>query len=529
MKKRLLLYALIFSLNHWVVAQDRPNIVIIMADDLGYSDIGCYGSEIKTPNLDKLAANGVKFTQFYNAARCCPSRASLLTGVYPHQAGMGEMVVKKAKDRSTENPYQGWLSRQTVTIAEVLKSIGYQTYMSGKWHVGEERPDWPLQRGFDKYFGLISGANSYYELLPSRLFLEDNEPYKIPENFYATDAISDKAVDYISQNQSSGKPFFMYVAYTAPHWPLHAPSAEIAKYRGKYMIGWDKLRRERYARQQKMGLLTKNVALSDKESDIADWVNAPNKDEWDLRMATYAAMVSIMDAGIGKIVDKLKATGQLDNTVILFLADNGACAEIIDNRAQKDLEDEAYTASLTKSTGEKGTYKAYGREWAALGNTPFRLYKQYTHEGGIATPLIVHYPKGIKKPFQTNQVGHIMDIMPTCLAWTKAKQPTRFNNENIKPLEGLSLLPILQGKTRKPHDFIAWEHFDNRAIRQGDWKLVWTKTIDKWELYDVAKDRSETHDLSSKMPKKVTELLALYDQWSVKVGVQSSGKKKSED
>ncbi len=225
-----------------------------MADDLGYSDIGCYGSEILTPNLDALAAKGAKFTQFYNAARCCPSRATLLTGVYPHQAGMGGMVVTSAiKNRETETPYQGWLSRNTVTVAEVLKKAGYQTYMSGKWHVGEERPDWPLQRGFDKYFGLISGANSYYRLLPGRLMLEGNEPYKIPEGFYITDAISKKAVDYI--DAASGKPFFMYVAYTAPHWPTHAPDEEIAKYRGKYLKGWDKLRQERYQKQQKMGLL----------------------------------------------------------------------------------------------------------------------------------------------------------------------------------------------------------------------------------------------------------------------------------
>lgn len=526
MKKACLLILIIFT--NAVLAQKRPNIIVILADDLGYSDIGCYGSEIKTPNLDQLAAKGAKFTQFYNAARCCPSRASLLTGMYPHQAGMGEMIIRNVQNRSPETPYQGWLSRQTVTIAEVLKSAGYQTYMSGKWHVGENRPDWPLQRGFDQYFGLISGANSYYELLSGRLILEGNEPYKIPENFYMTDAISDKAVSYLDLNHRSDKPFFMYVAYTAPHWPLHAPADEIAKYRGKYLVGWDKLRQERYAKQQKMGLLPKNVALSPRAEDIPAWENAQNKDEWDLRMATYAAMVTRMDAGIGKIVAKLKANGQFDNTLIVFLADNGACAEVIDGRAKKDLGDEAYLASLSKSTGEKGTYKAYGKEWAALGNTPFRLYKQYTHEGGIATPMIVHYPKMIKKPFQTNQVGHIMDIMPTCLELANVSFPTAFNNNIIKPLEGTSLVPILQHKNRTPHAVIGWEHFGCRAIRQGNWKLVWANTIEKWELYNLEKDRSELNDLSKKMPTKLSEMIALYDQWATKVGVEVRAKKGGE-
>lgn len=489
-----------------------------MADDLGYSDIGCYGSEILTPNLDALAAKGVKFTQFYNAARCCPSRASLLTGVYPHQAGMGKMVVTSAiKNRDPETPYQGWLSRNTVTVAEVLKNAGYQTYMSGKWHVGEERPDWPLQRGFDKYFGLISGATSYYRLLPGRLILEGNEPYKIPEGFYFTDAISSKAVDYI--DAAKGQPFFMYVAYTAPHWPLHAPEEEMARYRGKYMKGWDKLREERHARQQKMGLLPRDQALSPRDPDIKAWEDAPDKKEWDQKMTAYAAMVTRMDKGIGQIVDKLKATGQLDNTLIMFLSDNGACAEELGGRAKRDLGEEAYERSLVTPPGDKGSYVAYGKEWANLGNVPFRLYKSYTHEGGMSSPMIVHYPKMIKKAFQTDQVGHIMDIMPTCLELAGTSYPTAFNGHTIKPVEGKSLLPILQGKTRTPHDFIAWEHFNSRAIRKGNWKLVWSKDDKKWELYDLAKDRAELNDLSSSMPAKVKELLSQYDGWASRVGV----------
>lgn len=518
--KRLILSVLLLGMGViWgQKTPSRPNFVIIMADDLGFSDIGCYGAEIKTPNLDKLASKGVKFTQFYNAARCCPSRASLLTGMYPHQAGMGTMVVTKVKDRSKETSTQGWLSKQTVTMAEVLKSAGYQTYMSGKWHVGEERPDWPLQRGFDRYFGLISGATSYYELLPGRILLEDNEPYKIPEKFYLTDAISDKAIGYIDQNRGSNQPFFLYVAYTAPHWPLHAPEEDIAQYRGSYLKGWDYLRAERLKKQYQLGLFPQKYALSPKEADLPDWSSVSNKDEWDLKMAAYAAMVSRMDAGIGKIMDKLKATGQWDNTVIVFLSDNGACAEVLNDRAQRDLGEKAYAESLTKKAGEKGSYTTYSKEWAALGNTPFRMYKQFTHEGGIATPMIVHYPALVKKPFQTQQLGHIMDIMPTCLELAKATYPSQYQQNSIKPLEGKSLVPILEGKTRTPHPYLAWEHFDCRAVRQGKWKLVWSKDTKKWELYDMENDRSELYDLAASHPAKVQELKVLYSDWTAKVG-----------
>ena len=499
----------------------RPNIVLIMVDDMGYSDIGCYGSEISTPNLDKLAAGGVKFTQFYNAARCCPSRASLLTGVYPQQAGMGGMVTKDV-DHSQETPYQGWLSRETVTVAEVLKSAGYRTYMSGKWHVGEERPDWPLQRGFERYFGLISGANSYYRLLPGRLMLEDNEPYEIPENFYLTDAISDYAVRYIDDATRAAEkdPFFVYVAYTAPHWPIHAPDEEIAKYRGKYLKGWDQLRKDRYARQQKMGLLPKSAVLSERDDRIPAWKDAPNKDDWDLKMAAYAGMITRLDAGIGRIVEKLKATGQLDNTLIMFLSDNGACAETLTGRAKRDLEPEAYERSLVTPTGQKWSYDAYGMEWANLGNVPFRLYKQYTHEGGISTPLIVHYPKLVKKAFQTDQVGHIMDLMPTCLELAGAEHPGTFAGRKVKPMEGKSLVPVLKNKTREPHEYIAWEHFGCKAVRQGDWKLVSSKIDDQWELYNVANDRSELNDLAASMPEKMREMKVLYEDWAKKVGAR---------
>ena len=324
------------------------------------------------------------------------------------------MVTKEKEfNRSPETAYQGWLSRNTVTIAEVLKTAGYNTYMSGKWHVGEQKPDWPLQRGFDHFFGIINGTSSYYEQLPDHLIAEGNEPYKVPENFYLTDAISDKTVSYIDQNKSSGKPFFMYVAFTAPHYPLHAPADEIAKYKGKYMMGWDKLREQRFARQKELGLLPKNVKFSEREPNLPLWEDMKDKDEWDQKMATYAAMITRMDKGIGKIIAKLKANGQLDNTMIIFLADNGGCAEDIKGRTKNDVGADRFAETFTKTTGEKGSYQAYGKPWATASNSPFRYYKQFTHEGGISTPFIVHYPKAVKEAFQTNHVGIISMICPT--------------------------------------------------------------------------------------------------------------------
>ena len=530
MKKIFFFYLLLLVSTPSVFCEEkRPNIIVIMADDMGYSDLGCYGSEINTPNLDKLAAKGMKFTQFYNNARCCPTRASLLTGIYPHQAGMGEMVDKgPVKSRSPETPYQGWLSHQSVTIAEVLKTAGYTTYMSGKWHVGEERQDWPLQRGFDKYFGLVNGTSSYFEQLPPHQIVEGNDPYKIPENFYMTDAISEKAVGFINESKGAKNPFFMYVAYTAPHFPLHAPAEEIAKYRGKYMIGWDKLREQRHAKQLKLGLLPKGFPLSEREAAVVPWENATDKDEWDLKMATYAAMITCMDAGIGKIVAQLKANGQLENTMVVFLADNGGCAEVIgENQLKGYVGDDKYTATLATPTGQKGSFQVYGKPWAIASNTPFRFYKQFTHEGGISTPFIVHFPKYIKKASQTNQVGHIMDIMPTCLELANARYPTTFKDNKIKPLEGLSLMPIIEGKTRKEHEYLAWEHFDCRALRQGNMKLVWAKTLKKWELYDIVNDRCELNDLAAKSPQKLKEMIALYDKWAAKAGVEERTAKKA--
>jgi arylsulfatase A-like enzyme len=492
----------------------RPNIIVILADDMGYSDLGCYGSEIRTPNLDRLANDGIRFTQFYCAARCCPSRATLLTGLYPHQAGVGKMVSQPGQNVQV-GPYQGYLNDKCVTIAEVLKEAGYSTYMSGKWHVGEAPEHWPRKRGFDRYFGLISGASSYWELLEQkgrkRFMALEGAPFT-PEgdDFYMTDAFTDFAVECLDGHGGSDQPFFLYLPFTAPHWPLHAWPEDIAKYRGKYDLGWDKLRQQRYKRMLDLGIVEPEWALSPRDDLVPAWDDAENKDDWSLRMAVYAAMVDRMDQGIGRVLDRVKAMGEEENTLVLFLSDNGGCHESIEGRKLNQAG--------TKP-GERGSYVAYERPWANASNTPFRLFKHWIHEGGISTPLIARWPAVVKQHGElTHQVGHIIDIMATCIDVAGTAYPETFNGKPITPLEGKSLLPILEGREREPHEALFWEHFRNRGIRQGKWKLVATKAGD-WELYDLEADRTELNSLVDKHPEKARELDALYEAWAERVGV----------
>lgn len=531
---------------------DRPNIILIMADDMGYSDIGCYGGEINTPNLDKLASNGLRFKQFYNTSRCCPTRASLITGLYPHQAGIGHMTDAGHK----LEPYIGDLSNKAMTIAEVLKLNGYSTYMSGKWHVTPYvEPDgpkhnWPRQRGFDKFFGTIIGAGSFYD--PNTL-TEDNTQIPPGEDFYYTDAISDKTVEYINQHESDN-PYFIYVAYTAAHWPLHALPEDIKKYEGKYDKGWDVMRKERYDRMIKMGLIDKNWAMTKRDPDSYPWEEEELK-EWRSRcMEVYAAMVDNMDQGIGRIVKSLEQKGELDNTLIFFLQDNGACAETIGVEDMYDAEryekmerkpmqpNELQFRMFPRYTrdgkpmrhgfglmpGPADTYISYDLPWANASNTPFRLYKHWVHEGGISTPLIVHWPDGFESKGEfRDQPGHLIDIMATCVDAADAKYPDEYNGEKIIPMEGRSLLPAFTDQPIQ-RDALFWEHEGNRAIRVGKWKLV-AKTIrfmritdadnDAWELYDMETDRTETNNLADKYPDRVKEMSALWEQWANRLGV----------
>jgi arylsulfatase len=531
-------------------AADKPNIILIMVDDMGYSDIGCYGGEIDTPSLDRLAADGLRFTQFYNTARCCPTRASLMTGLYPHQAGVGHMM----SDRGLEG-YRGDLNNRCVTIAEVLKQAGYATYMSGKWHVTKHRgPDgpkynWPRQRGFDRFFGTIHGAGSFYD--PCSLTRDNTQIPPGSDDFYYTNAISDNAVKFVREHAArvpakrGPNPFFMYVAYTAPHWPMHALPRDIAKYKGRYARGWDALRAQRHRRMIEMGIVQSKWKLTDRDSRVPPWEQAENKQWHQRRMEVYAAMVDCLDQGIGRIVSELRRADDFENTLIFFLADNGGCAEEYGSRGpikperskeiplkpmdknalQRDMQPKVTRDGRPVRTGEgvmpgpADTYIAYGRPWANASNTPFRLYKHWVHEGGIATPLIVHWPGRIKARGELcHQPGHLIDIMATCIDVAGTKYPSNYNGHKVTPLEGKSLVPAFADKPIK-REAIYWEHEGNRAIRVGKWKLVARGKKGPWELYDLDADRTETNNLAAMHPDRVKQMATMWQRWAKRASV----------
>lgn len=502
---------------------DRPNIILIMPDDMGYSDIAPYGGEIETPSLTALADGGLKFTQFYNTGRCCPTRASLLTGCYPHQAGIGHMTNDPEKPMQNDYDvpgYRGSLNTNTVTIAEVLKEAGYRTLMTGKWHVGyTDQKMWPLQRGFDKFYGLIPGATNLFKPEHPRGITVGNDSIEITyENYYTTDAFTDNAIQFISDTHDTNteSPFFLYLAYNAPHWPIQAPQDVINKYKGKYSEGWQKLREERYARMKEMGLIDANWKLTEQDSRDWDSLDSDKKKEMDLRMAIYAAMVDRMDQNIGKLVDSLKARGQLDNTLIMFLNDNGACAEF----------DELGSGPAEQLETKEGYVLSYGRAWANASNTPYREYKHFLHEGGMATPFIVHWPKGIpqeKRGQSIREYGFLPDLMATSVDVAKATYPKSYKGNDIVPISGKSLRPLFQEEPKRIHtEPIFWEHEGNKAVRLGKYKLVqkWEKEAkDNWELYDMEKDRTETDNLIKSLPEKAREMIALYEDWASKSNV----------
>jgi arylsulfatase len=527
----------------------KPNIIVILTDDMGFSDIGCYGSEINTPNIDKLAKNGVRFSHFYNTARCSPSRASLLTGLYPHQAGMGHLSTENFK----EEGYVDDLSKNAVTMAEVFKTAGYATYMTGKWHIAKDIVNqndirnWPLQRGFQRYFGTLNGSGSFYD--PGTLV--SNNTYIAPgNNFYYTNAITDTAVKFINEHKTPN-PFFFYIAYTAAHWPLHAPEKEVQKYKGVYDKGWDAIRTARFYKLQKLGIISKDAVLTERGVSIPAWENAPMKD-WQVRkMEVYAAMIDIMDQGIGKIISTLEQKGVLDNTVIFYMHDNGGCAEPLDSdqpeialtAEQQQIHPFAkdsifvgkkpiYTrdGQFIKSgkgvmPGPANTWVTYGMEWANVSNTPFKMYKHWTHEGGIASPLIIYWPKGVKqKGAIRNQDAHLIDIMATCVDIAGIDYPKVYNGQDIQPMEGKSLVGAINNLPIK-RDFIFWEHEGNRAIKAGPWKLVsktekskvfTEKDQNAWELYNMEHDPSETKNLSSQYTEKVKELSLLWEKEAIR-------------
>ncbi len=500
-----------------------PNILLILADDMGYSDIGSYGSEISTPNLDRLAKDGVKFTQFYNCARCCPSRACLLSGLYPHQAGVGHMVDKEGPLPAYAND----LSPYCRTIPEVLKTAGYQTYMAGKWHVTPVSPskqNWPLQRGFDRYYGIIHGAADYFNPIT---LTNGNSNVEPEPNYYFTDALGDRASQFITEAAQKNQPFFLYAAFTAPHWPLHALDREIEKYRNRYHAGWEALREERHERQLRSGLLEKRWALSPRDYDSPAWKEAPNK-EWQIqRMAVYAAMVDRLDQNIGKLLTALQASKQENNTLVMFMSDNGGCAEELGPRAS-GLHIPKATRQGTpvkignlpeNMPGHEDTYQSYGLPWANASNTPFRLYKHWVHEGGISTPLIARWPDRIRPSQKAiSEPCHFVDLMATCVGVSGAHYPSEVDGHPVRPMQGMNLLPVIDGKVRQANRTLFWEHEGNWAVRHGRWKLV-RKFPGQSELYDIETDRTELHDRINDQPQIAADLNAQWQAWAKDSGV----------
>jgi arylsulfatase A-like enzyme len=528
-----------------------------MSDDMGYSDVGCYGGEIATPNLDALAFGGLRFTQCYNNARCCPTRAALVTGRYPHQVGIGHMM-----DDLGFNAYRGNLSHNSPTIAELLGARGYRTYLSGKWHLTreiasserKEQHNWPIQRGFDRFYGTIHGAGSFFD--PNSLTRQNKliSPYAdseyVPDSFYYTDAITDHACRFLSEHSKdhSKNPFFMYVAFTAPHWPMHAKREDIAKYEGKYAQGYQEVRFKRLERMKELGVVDSRIEL---EGSAVDWSNPALDRRFEERnMEVFAAMIDSMDEGIGRIVAQLKSNGQYENTLILYFQDNGGCAETM-GRGKRALQktERADLPSLEKlpSTylqdkmiptqtrdgypvrqgmgvlaGDADTYIGYGEGWANVSNTPFREYKHWLHEGGISTPLIAHWPAGISKEQVgklNHKVVHVMDMVPTSLATTGTKPNSVSASLDAGQFEGQSFSDAFVGAKWNRLKPIYWEHEGNRAMRDGDWKIV-SKHPGDWELYNIREDRAEADNLASREKERLVSMAQQWEAWSKEVGVQ---------
>jgi len=496
----------------------RPNIILIMADDMGYSDVGCFGGEIPTPNIDRLAASGIRYTQFYNTGRSCPTRASLLTGLYSHQAGIGAMSEdpydKTKHDTDRENHglpgYMGHLNRNCVTIAEVMKQAGYNTYMVGKWHLGMHGMEkWPLQRGFDRYYGILSGAASYLRPQGMRGLTLDNSELPPPRDpYYTTDAFTDHAIEFLKSGRDDD-PFFLYVAYNAPHWPLQAKDADIEKFIGKYDAGWEAVREARHKRMIELGIVDGDWKLAEWESRGWEELTEEERRHSALRMSVYAAQVHCMDRNVGRIIDYLEDTGQRDNTLVVFFSDNGACAEPHSETGFGMIGD------VNKDTS--WVEPSYGLPWAQVSNTPLRKYKVRAYEGGISTCFVMSWPGRFARydgEIRRN-VAFLPDVMATFIDAGGTVYPETFHGGNaIRPLEGKSMLASVTDRNHRAHEYIFGEHFDNRYVRWREWKAVKDQTSDKWELYDIEADRTETTDMSSEKPRILERLIARWQEWA---------------
>ena len=511
----------------------KPNVILILVDDMGFSDLGIMGSEIQTPHLDALARNGLVLSSMYNCSRCCPTRASLLTGLYPHKAGVGHMTPHLGS-----RAYQGYLREDAPTIAEVLGLSDYRTLMSGKWHVGgnyvaREADRWivgdethptPRQRGFDRFFGIVDGAVNYFS--PHYLMEDDERVEVTSESFYFTDAITDKAIDMIESGEDR-RPFFLYLAHTAPHWPLQAPEETIAKYEDVYLKGWDAIRAARYEEMHARGILRHRWDLSPRDKDAPAWTDVKHAAWEAIRMGVYAAQIDRMDRSIGRLVQCLERLGKLDDTLIFFLSDNGGCAEFLaeDGFAQRypektvDGRPIALGNRVGLRPGSAQTFMSYDLPWANVSNAPFRLYKHWVHEGGISTPLIVHWPNGIAKPEIVHEPAHVVDIMPTILEVAGAAYPSTHGEHETQEPDGVSLLPLFETGTWAREQPIYWEHEGNSAIRCGNMKLV-RRHGRPWELYDMDVDRTELNDLAGANAPLEERLQRDYLRWEEACGVE---------
>ena len=498
-----------------VEAAGKPNVLIIVADDLGYSDLGCYGGEINTPHLDSLASNGLRLTHFYNTGRCCPSRTSILTGHYPHRVGVGHKVADLGQPG-----YRGRVSPDAPTIAESLKPAGYRSFISGKWHLGT--PD-PTQHGFEEFYGTLVSAQTFWDPDHYMRLPAGRPKQKYDSNkFYGTDAVTDHALAFLSQaRQTPAKPWFLYVAYHAPHFPLQAPQEDIQKYADAYHGGWDQAREQRLTRMKQIGIVPDTTKLTPRSRywDYGEkntgtnpsWDSLPKERRADLarRMAIYAAMIDRIDQNVGRVLSDLAATNELNNTLIVFMSDNGACAEWdpLGFDVKSSPNNILHRGDQIEQMGGHGTYHSAGSGWSNASNTPWRLYKHYTHEGGVASPCIIHWPEGLKRRGEIDhRPTHIIDLMPTLNEIAGAEYPGPID------LPGQSLMPILKGRSTKPRT-LYFEHESNRAILDGKWKLVALKQQD-WELYDPDNDRTELDDLARKRPTLVKQLATKWDRWA---------------
>ena len=492
-------------------ADDRPNVVIVLVDDMGYSDVGCYGGEIETPNIDRLAAGGLRFTQFYNAGRCCPTRASLMTGLHPHQVGIGHMTEPPERSLGFEGAYQGYLNQECTTLAQVAKSAGYKTMMAGKWHLGfHEQNTWPCERGFDRFYGCLAGGFNYFRPSGNRLMVEGNEVVETGEDFYATDSLTDMACRYIGESlEQDDAPFFLYLAYNAPHWPLNSKWEEFQKYRGRYTAGWEPLMKARFDKQVELGFWGQDMPRAEHVGPDWDSLTDKQRDDLDARMAAYAGCIDSIDQNIGKLTEHLRELGELDNTIIFFLSDNGSCQE----GGPLGRGDEAMVKNPPEGVGGV----RLGKAWANASNTPFRLYKHFVHEGGACTPMIAHWPAGIPQEDHgdlVRQFAYLPDFMATLLELSGGKYPSE-----VPPHVGASFLKTLKGDRTPVHTRpIFWEHEGNAAMRDGDWKLV-REYKKPWELYNLSDDRCELQDLSRSNAERRQSMVRQWEDWATKHSV----------